>query len=113
MGLITGALRVQQLLNAKSDLEFKIQTSTETKLGLSSSLTNIADMAAAASLDGADNAETKRLEAQKIQLQAFEKQLDAQLSRYNAQLKMVETELESARQLVDKNIQSSFTYGAR
>jgi len=111
MGLITGALRVQQLLNAKSDLEFNIQTATETKLGLCKSLSSLAT--AEASLDGPDSAAAKRLEEQKIQLQVFEKKIDAQLSAYNARLKMVETELESAKQLVDKNIQSSFTYGGR
>ena len=111
MGLITSSLRLQQLKSAKSDIEFKIQTITESKLGLSGQLAEVADQAAMASLDGTENAETKKLESYKLQLQAIEKQLDASLGRYNNQLKMIETEIESAQQVIDKNIQTSFSYG--
>jgi len=113
MGLITGTLRLHQLNDARHDMEFKLQEITQEKLGISGSLCEVADRVATASGEGKDSPEMKELEAQKIYLETLEKKLDARMAQYNNKLQAIQTEMESAKKIVDANIQSSFTYGGR
>ena len=111
MGLITGTLRVHQLQDALHDMEFKVQEITQNKLEISHDLCEVADQAAMAAIEGKDSEVAKNLEAQKVELEAFEKVLDARMSQYNQKIQAIQQEMESAKKVVDYNIKSSFTYG--
>ena len=113
MGLITGTLRLQQLNDAKHDMEFKMQEITQKKLRISGNLCEVAEHVTDASIQGKDSPEMKKLEERKIQLEAIEKKLDAQMAQYNNKLSAIQTEMESAKKIVESNSQSSFTYGGR
>ena len=110
MGLITGVLRLHQLQNAKHDMEFKMQAITQEKLSISGNLCEVADRVTTASIEGKDSPEMRELESQKIYLETLEKKLDAKMAQYNTKLQAIQTEMDSARKIVEDNIHSSFTY---
>lgn len=111
MGLITGTLRVHQLQDALHNMEFRVQEITQSKLAISHDLCEVADQAAMAAIEGKDSEAMKNLEAQKVELEAFEKTLDARMSQYNQKIQAIQQEMESAKKVVDYNIKTSFTYG--
>lgn len=107
MGLLVSTMRVQYLLQMKADLEYKIQLITQSKMGLMQSNSEL--MSIGNDFDP-DSPIVKTLQQRQAKLQVLEKQLDMQMSQYQNRLKSVETEIESARGVIDKNIQSSFKY---
>jgi hypothetical protein len=108
MGLIVSQIRVMYLQQARLDLEYKIQLITQTKMGLSKS---VSDLLEVGNDYDPESPTTKMLQQRQAKLKVLEQKLDQQLAQYQARLKMVDTEYESAVQMRDKNIQSSFTYG--
>ena len=110
MGLATSQIRLEFLTLYRDDLEFKMQLITQTKLQLSAGETAI--MNAGTDLDP-DSPEMKYLNQRCAKLQQIEKQLDASMEKYKSQLQAVDTELESARKVVDKDIERSFNYGGQ
>ena len=80
MGLITSQIRLLYLQQQRLDLEYKIQLITQTKMGLSQSVS------------------------------VLEQKLDMQMLQYQSRLKMIDAEYQSCLGMIDKNIQSSFTY---
>lgn len=108
MGLATGQLRIVFLSLFQSDLEFRIQLITQTRLQLSSSMNELVGIGT--DLDP-ESPELKLLEQRKHKLELIDKQLDAAMQRYQTQLKSVETEKQSAKEMLQKNIQDSFSYG--
>ena len=52
----------------------------------------------------------KMLNQRQAKLQQLEKRLQMQMAQYQTRLKMIETELESAKGMRDKNIQAAFRY---
>ena len=106
MGLITATIRKTQLNNYRLDLEYKMQLVSASKLNLSQTVNDL--LSVASDLDS-DSPEAKALEKRKERLYLVEKKLDEQMQRYETQLKMVEAELQSCNQMIDKNIQ--YTYG--
>ena len=108
MGLATGQLRVVFLTLFKSDLEFRIQLITQTRLQLSSSVSELADIGNG--LD-TDSPEVKLLEQRQHKLELMDKQLDVAMKRYQTQLESVQAEMQSAEKMLQGNIKQSFTYG--
>jgi capsule polysaccharide export protein KpsE/RkpR len=108
MGLIAASSRLTQLNRYRLELEEKMQLISDKKFKLLDTVNDLTDVSA-----GLDEKapEVKALEARKLRLQAIEKQLDVQMQRYETQLKMVDAEIQSCKQLVDKNIQ--LMYGGR
>ena len=102
MGLITATIRKTQLNNYRLDLEYKMQLISASKLNLSQTVNDL--LSVASDLDS-DSPEAKALEKRKERLYLVEKKLDEQMQRYETQLKMVEAELQSCNQMIDKNIQ--------
>jgi len=111
MGLITNSMRLQQLSDARHDVERDIQEITNAKLENSKDQAELADQIAAASMGGEKNPEVKRLEAIKLEIELMEKKLDAKMARCNSRLQSIQTETESAKKIQEYEIQSSFTYG--
>ena len=50
------------------------------------------------------------LEARKERLHVMEKELDLQMQHYREKLQMIEKEMESCEQMLEKNIERSFKY---
>ena len=107
MGLISSSFRMMYLTAYKISLESKIQWIASAKMELVASSDEI--MALGNDLDP-ENPAVKQLEARRDKLTVLEKKLDLQMQEYQNRLKMVDTELDSARQAVDKSIESSFRY---
>ena len=107
MGLLTSAMRMQYLLNFKSDLEYKIMLITQTKASLVSSNSDLLQV-------GNDydpsSPIVKTLQERQAKMHLLEQQLDTRMAGYKAQLQITETELNSLRGEVQRQIQSSFTY---
>ena len=90
MGLITATIRKTQLNNYRLDLEYKMQLVSASKLNLSQTVNDL--LSVASDLD-ADSPEAKALEKRKERLY------------------LVEAEMQSCNQMIDKNIQYSYGGG--
>ena len=108
MGLIVAQIRLMYLQQQRLDLEYKIQLITQTKLGLSAS---VSDLMQVGNDYDPESPTTKMLQQRQAKLKVLEQKLDQQMAMYNTRLKMIEAETESARAMLDKNIQQSFRYG--
>lgn len=108
MGLASSQFKLIFLSLYKSELEFKIQGITQTKLGIARSIDEI--VGAGTDLDP-ESPEMKMLESRKHKLHVLEQQLDITLKRYETQLSAAKTEVESAQKFINDDIQSTFKYG--
>lgn len=108
MGLIVAQIRLMYLQQQRLDLEYKIQLITQTKLGLSAS---VSDLMQVGNDYDPESPTTKMLQQRQAKLKVLEQKLDQQMAMYNTRLKMIEAETQSAQQMLDKNIQQSFRYG--
>ena len=108
MGLLVSQIRLMYLQQARLDLEYKVQLITQTKMSLSQS---VSDLMQVGNDYDPESPTTKMLQQRQAKLKLLEAKLDQQLAAYNARLKMIDTEFESARAMFDKNIQNSFSYG--
>ena len=108
MGLIVAQIRLMYLQQQRLDLEYKIQLITQTKLGLSAS---VSDLMQVGNDYDPESPTTKMLQQWQAKLKVLEQKLDQQMAQYNTRLKMIEAETQSAQAMLDKNIQQSFRYG--
>ena len=108
MGLIVAQIRLMYLQQQKLDLEYKIQLITQTKMGLSAS---VSDLMQVGNDFDPESPTTKMLQQRQAKMKVLEQKLDNQMAAYNSRLKMIEVEFESARGMMEKNIQQSFRYG--
>ncbi len=108
MGLITATIRKAQLNNYRLDLEYRMQLINTSKLNLSQTVNEL--LSVSSDLD-VNSPEAKALEKRKERLYLVEKKLEEQAQRFETQLKMVEAELQSCDQMIDKNIQYSYGGG--
>jgi len=107
MGLATSQIRLIYLTMLRSDLEFKIQLITQSKISLTNSTSELID--AGNNLDPS-SPEMKLLAQRQQRLQAIEKKLDATIERYKTMLNAVTTELQAAERFVSEDIRLSFNY---
>ena len=107
MGLLTSVMRMQYLQNHKSDLEYKIMLIAQTKAGLISSN---GDLLQVGNDYDPSSPIVKTLQERQAKMHLLEQQLDARMAAYKAQLQMTETEMNSLRGEVQRDIQSSFSY---
>lgn len=108
MGLASSTFRLMYLNSLRIDLENKLQVITESKLSLSRTITEL--VGTSNDMDP-ESEVVKQLNARKERLNLLDKKLDMQMELYNNQLKMINTEIESCKSLLDSNIKSSFSYG--
>lgn len=108
MGLLVSQIRLMYLQQQRLDLEYKIQLITQTKMGLSQS---VSDLMQVGNDYDPESPTTKMLQQRQAKLKVLEAKLDHQMEEYQARLKMIDVEYQSAQQMLDKNIQSSFKYG--
>ena len=108
MGLVSGIIRLQTLKDMQLDLEYKIQTLSQTKMQLASQGFELVTIGT--DLDP-ESPEVKHLEQRRQKLQLMEKKIDAEVLKHQNMLKMAEAEIESAQKVVDNSIKRSFSYG--
>ncbi|HBG49123.1 MAG TPA: hypothetical protein DDW90_06405 [Cyanobacteria bacterium UBA9971] len=108
MGLVSGIIRLQTLKEMELDLEYKIQTLSQTKMQLASQGFELVTIGS--DLDP-ESPEVKQLEQRRQKLQLMEKKIDAEMLKHQNMLKMAEAEIESAQKIVDNSIKRSFSYG--
>lgn len=98
------------LTNYVNQLETRINDITTQKLNLTDTITQLASQIS--DIGNTDSPAVKKLEARKVELENFEKQLDLRMQKYQTQLQAANTELQSADQMLEQNLQRSFSYKA-
>ena len=106
MGLLVAQMRLAQINEYRSDLEYKIRLISSTKIDLSNQINELVGFGS--DMDP-DSPEMKALEKKKERLYIVEKALDAQLQRLQTQLEMIEQEEQSVKESLSKAIQRSFS----
>lgn len=109
MGLLTSQIRLMYLQQQRLDLEYKIQLITQTKMGLSQS---VSDLMQVGNDYDSESPTTKLLQQRQAKLKVLEQKLDMQMQEYQNRLKMIDAEYDSCQSMMDKNIQSSFKYSS-
>lgn len=109
MGLLTSQIRLMYLQQQRLDLEYKIQLITQTKMGLSQS---VSDLMQVGNDYDPESSTTKLLQQRQAKLKVLEQKLDMQMQEYQNRLKMIDAEYDSCQSMMDKNIQSSFKYSS-
>lgn len=109
MGLLTSQIRLMYLQQQRLDLEYKIQLITQTKMGLSQS---VSDLMQVGNDYDPESPPTKLLQQRQAKLKVLEQKLDMQMQEYQNRLKMIDAEYDSCQSMMDKNIQSSFKYSS-
>ena len=107
MGLLTSHIRLMYLQQQRLDLEYKIQLITQTKMGLSQS---VSDLMQVGNDYDPESPTTKMLQQRQAKLKVLEQKLDMQMQEYQNRFKMIDAEYDSCKGMLDKNIQSSFRY---
>ena len=113
MGLIAASMRLQTLIAYKNQLEIRIQSVTESMVGLQSQADELVTIGA--DLDPHSDA-LKDLKVKKERLYLIEKKLEMQQKQFQTQLEAITQEIQSCQQMVQNNIQSgmfSYTLGGR
>lgn len=105
MGAISSLSRLLMYKQYYSDLTAKIQLASSAKIRLAESVSDLLNMGT--DLDK-DSPELKTLEKRQKRLELVEKKIEERVTRYEAQLKMVEQEIQNCQQAVDKGIQMTF-----
>lgn len=80
---------------------------TQAKMGLSKASSDLLEVG---NDFDPDSPTTKMLQQRQAKLKVLEQKLDAQMLQYQSRLKMVDAEYQSCQGMIDKNIQTSFTY---
>lgn len=93
-----------------NQLEVKLNDITTQKLNLTDSIAQLTTQIN--DFGKTDSPAVKQLEARKVALENLEKQLDMRMQKIQTQLQAANTELQSANQMLDQNIQRSFSYKA-
>ncbi len=107
MGVLVATMRVQYLTNLKCDLEYKIQLITQAKLNLMSSNNDL--MQVGTDYDP-ESPIVKTLQQRQAKMKLLEQRLDQQMDAYQAQYRAVVSEMEAARTMRDRDIQTTFRY---
>lgn len=108
MGLINATIRVRMLTSQKLDLEYKILSITQAQASLSQSVSDLTQVGN--DYTDPDSPIVKMLNQRQAKLQQLEKRLQLQMAQYQTRLKMIDAELDSARNMRDNAITAAFKY---
>lgn len=107
MGLITASIRMNELRQSKLDLEYKIQLITQARMNLAQSTSDLTQVGA----DYDSNSPiAKTLAQRQAKLKILEQKLEQQMMDYQQQLKMIEAEQDSAKEMFNNNVKTAFQY---
>ena len=107
MGVAVDSLRLQQLTDEKSELEYKIKLVVQAREGLTRAGDDLMQVGTDYS---PDSPVMKQLNQRQAKLKILEQKLDKQMVQYQTRLQMVTTELESCRSRLYQGIGQSFRY---
>ncbi len=105
MGLIVSTIRLIQLNSMRLDLEYKLMLINTSRMQLTASTGDLETLGS--DLDP-DSAESKALQKRMERLKIVEQRLEEQAQRYQIQLKMVESEIQSVNSSISSNIQMAY-----
>ena len=105
MGAVSSLARLQMYKMYYSDLTSKIQLASSAKIRLAESVGDLMNIGTDLEKE---SPELKELEKRQQRLEIIEKKLEEQVTRYQAQLQMVEAEIQNCQQMLDKGIQMTF-----
>ncbi len=108
MGVCTDTMTITRLSSQKHDLEYQTQLITDTKMKLARSASEL--MQVGTDLDPESPA-LREIEHRRENLHRMEKKLDMQLEANKSRIQAISTEMQSVQQMLQQNIQSSFSYG--
>src|SRR5574344_1999877 len=105
MGLLIASARKHQLIMYKNELENKISLIQEAKMNLTKACKDLTPVGT--DLDP-DSPVVKELNKRKERLNLLEQKLDAQLSEYTEDLKMVEAQIEGCDKMFADGVRDTF-----
>ena len=109
MGFAASQARYMMLTARKSDLELQGQFINQSRMQLANITGNLFTISS--NLEP-ESPETQQLQARIAAIQAIDKSLELQLRRVDTQRDAVQTEIDSVRKVIGKNIESTFkTFG--
>ena len=110
MGFLVAFSRKMYLTQYIHSIQSKVTDKTEEKLKLTNTITDytmkIND------IGNSDSPAVKKLQKLKAEIEAYEKKIDIEIQKLQTQLQAANTEMQSADQVLQNNIQRSFTYRA-
>ena len=111
MGLVNSTIRVKLLMSQKFDYEQKQLSITQALTTLAGAITELE--AVGNDYTDPNNPVLKTINERVKKLNYLEKRLQGQLKQYELRIKEIDAELQSAVQMRDKWIETSFKYGGR
>lgn len=105
MGLAASQGRLLMLTARKSDLEFQLQIIQQARMAIANMMNAL--LPAGASLEP-ESGQMQAMQMRMAQIQQKDKILEMQANRIDTQHKAVQTEIDSVKKVIDKNIESSF-----
>ena len=108
MGFLTSFSRSMYLTNYINTLQIQLDDITSEQIALSNTVSQLQSQIS--EINDNDSAAVKQLFARKTELEALDKQLSQRLEKIKHQLQAANTEKQSADQMLQLNIQRSFTY---
>lgn len=107
MGLCIAIIRLRELQRQRHDAEWQLTVIAQAK-GVAHKAIN--DLMQVGTDYDSESETAKRLQTRKYEFKVYEEELDAQKTEIELQLKAINEEINSCKQMIDANIQSSFSY---
>lgn len=107
MGYAVAAMEAMSLNAERLDLEYKVQLIADAKMNLGKTISDLLQVGT--DLEP-DSPVVKKLEQRKERLHMLEKKLDMQMEQYKQRLKAIDIAYQSCEQMMQKNLQKSFSF---
>lgn len=91
-------------------LQSRLDDITTQKLNLTDTITQLTSQIS--DIGNTDSPAVKQLQARKVELENLDAQLELRMKKIQTQLQAASTEQQSADQMLQQNIQKSFSYNA-
>lgn len=110
MGFLVSFSRSLYLTNYIHSLETQLNDRTSFKLQATEEIAQLNSQIS--DIGNPDSPAVKKLESRKVALEALEKKLDIEIQKIQTQLQAANTERQSADQMLQQNVERSFSYKA-
>lgn len=110
MGFLVSFSRSMYLTSYINKLQGRLDDITTQKLNLTDTITQLTSQIS--DIGNTDSPAVKQLQARKVELENLDAQLELRMKKIQTQLQAATTEQQSADQMLQQNIQKSFSYNA-
>ncbi len=110
MGFLVSFSRTMYLTSYVNKLQSRLDDITTQKLNLTDTITQLTSQIS--DIGNTDSPAVKQLQARKAELENLDSQLELRMKKIQTQLQAAQTEQQSADQMLQQNIQKSFSYNA-